>query len=88
MITIMQDWTGLPDHSFNEVVVIDPPFLLATCFFHIKDSYSKYSVALIVSDTSMSLALKAFEKFWVAQFQALKSIKGEQAFFATNFKVI
>eukprot|EP00178_Gracilaria_changii_P016470 TRINITY_DN4728_c0_g1_i1.p1 TRINITY_DN4728_c0_g1~~TRINITY_DN4728_c0_g1_i1.p1 ORF type:complete len:805 (-),score=91.02 TRINITY_DN4728_c0_g1_i1:529-2943(-) len=52
--------------AFNEVVCVDHMFLDEVCVFHVMDAASRYSAGLIVPNTSMAIAISAFETVWIS----------------------
>ncbi len=57
-----------------------PFFLDQFKVFHVMDASTRYSEGTVVSDTSMSAAITAFETLWVSPFWAPKALVYGPAF--------
>ena len=74
------------NRSFNDKICIDHMFLGDNAVIHMMDSTVRYSVGMIVPDTSMQHAICALESQWISQFWMPGGVIFDQAFDNSMFR--
>lgn len=74
------------NRSFNDKICIDHMFLGDNAVIHIMGSTVRYSVGMIVPDTSMQHAICALESQWISQFWMPGGVIFDQAFDNSIFR--